>query len=106
MTCAAQQSTLTKRKKFTFTGKEDVTVDIVSATSTIQIHANELSISKASFKGSGEGSKELQAVSVSINFKRKVATIAFPEELAVGEGKALQKGPSDIRLSAMTLKAS
>ena len=59
-------------------------MDVVTATSEIQVHAKDMYISAASFTGAD--GKAVEATEVGMHLKDNVATLRFPSEIAAGTG--------------------
>eukprot|EP00640_Fibrocapsa_japonica_P000353 CAMPEP_0113937194 /NCGR_PEP_ID=MMETSP1339-20121228/3867_1 /TAXON_ID=94617 /ORGANISM="Fibrocapsa japonica" /LENGTH=883 /DNA_ID=CAMNT_0000939869 /DNA_START=46 /DNA_END=2697 /DNA_ORIENTATION=- /assembly_acc=CAM_ASM_000762 len=70
--------------KFTFDGEEKIDVQVVSATSKIVLHSNELYIKSASFFGSDE--KKVSPTETVFNSKLQTLTFVFVDPIPVGEG--------------------
>lgn len=69
---------------FTFTGSENIAVNVVSATTEIKLHAKELYCSSATFTGADGKSSE--AVEINTHLADTVLTLVFPAALSEGEG--------------------
>lgn len=68
-----------------FTGHAEITVKVLQATSTITLHAHQLSLSDYSFTASSDGNK--RAVSkLTYDYKLQTVTAVFDDELPAGHG--------------------
>jgi len=74
---------------FIFQGTEQITVNVITATSIVQLHAKDLYVSSASFTASGGDGKALEAVEINMHLKNTVVTLVFPSDLPVGTGGTL-----------------
>ncbi|XP_071496588.1 puromycin-sensitive aminopeptidase-like [Diadema antillarum] len=70
-------------EKFTFSGKETVTVQVKSAVDEIVLNCVDIVISKATFAAED---KEIGSSDISYSKDNESATITFPSSLAVGSG--------------------
>jgi hypothetical protein len=74
-------------ESFTFTGTESVNVNVISACTEIQLHAKDLYVSTATFKGSGDGAAALEATEINFHVADTVLTIKFSSEIPLGAGE-------------------
>ena len=75
-------------QRFTFSGTEKISVDVVSATAEIQLHAKDLYVSAATFAPEGDGASA-DAIEINMHLKDTVLTLRFAEALPVGKGVML-----------------
>ena len=74
---------------FLFQGTEQVTVDVITATSVVQLHAKDLHVTSATYTAKGGEGKALEAVEINMHLKDTVVTLVFPSNLPVGAGGTL-----------------
>lgn len=68
-------------KNFTFSGEEEVTIEVLKETTEIVLNSIELKISSVEFKA---GDKALTATKIDYDEKRETATFTFDQTLPVG----------------------
>jgi len=71
---------------FTFAGSEKISVNVVSATPEIQLHAKDLYVSAATFTGSADGAASFEATEINFHIKDTVLTLKFASDIPVGAG--------------------
>jgi len=71
-------------QKFTFEGHQDISVQTNATTKSIIMNCSEIEISDVTFEG--EGQEFSKGIQVTYSKEDETVTLAFPEELKVGDG--------------------
>ena len=76
--------------KYTYTGEETISIEIVNETDVITVHSRDLAVQEVEFTGSSEGSEPIAAAELSYNIKLMTLALKFPQKLP--------NGPASLRI--------
>ncbi|XP_078620093.1 puromycin-sensitive aminopeptidase-like isoform X4 [Branchiostoma floridae x Branchiostoma japonicum] len=72
--------------KFTFTGKEVISVQVQKATGKVVLNSVDITIATATFRAENE-TKELSTSDIQFNKENETVTLSFPSDLPTGAGE-------------------
>ena len=70
--------------KYTYTGEETISIEVVNETDVITVHSRDVAVQEAEFTSLSEGSEPIAAAELSYNLKMMTLAFKFPSKLPVG----------------------